>query len=526
MVSRISANSAAQRELLYQSASIGHLIAEAIGRFADREAFRTDGRATTYRELGELVSRICQAFDKLGLEPGDTVTMLAGNAMETYALLAAIYISDLKAVSLQTLGGAEDHRFIIGDADTRLMLLEPEFEERGALLREACPDVRHWFAMGKTSGFDDFWDLMRALSPRKLSPRGTRDSIARLAYTGGTTGRPKGVMISNRVSVTQTTLCLAVTHYEDPPRYLCALPITHGAGSLLTGILTRGGTVIVQRKFEARKFIDALIEERCNATWMVPTAIYAVLDHPRAREVDWSGLKTLVYSGAPMAAPRIREALDVFGPCLVQMYGQAEAPGHVLLLTQSEHARASLERLTSAGRPFPGLLVDILDDESNPVPQGEIGEICVRGQLVMEGYWKQPEQTEAAFAKGWLHTGDLARRDADGFYYIVDRKKDMLITGGFNVYPKEVEDTLARHPAVSQAAVIGLPDSRWGEAATAFIVLRDGQSVEGQTLMDLVRADKGPVNVPKKIHFVPSLPLTSVGKVDKKALRAQQLAQT
>lgn len=505
---------------LYGSPSFGELIAEALDRYPERDAFRADGVATTYRALAQRISRACQMYEAIGLDAGDGLAVLAGNAVDTYALLAAGYISGLRVVTLHTRGGEADHAFILSDSEARVLIVEPDFEERAVSLRRTCPQVEHWLSSGPSRFLEDFWASASRFQPQSLLPRGDDDTIVRLAYTGGTTGRPKGVVITNRTIRTQSLTLLSATCFADPPRYLCALPITHGAGGLITAILIRGGCVVLKKRFEPETFIEAIVGERCNATWMVPTTIYALLDHPRTREVDWSGLRTLVYSGAPMAPARIREALDVFGPCLIQMYGQAEAPAHVLLMTQDEHAHASAEQLAAAGKPFPGVRVALLDDDNQPVAPGEPGEICVRGPLVMAGYWKQPELTEAAFAGGWLHTGDIARQDRDGYYYIVDRKKDMLISGGFNVYPREVEDVLARHASVSQVAVIGTPDSKWGEVVTAYIVLRKDSDADVRELMEMVRAEKGEIHVPRLIHFVDDLPLTSVGKVDKKALRA------
>jgi fatty-acyl-CoA synthase len=520
---------------LRAGATFGAMIAAAVARHPTREAFVSAGVSTSYRRLGERISQACQALAQCGLRRGDAVALLAGNAMQTYALLAAVYVSGLRAVTLQTRGGQGDHIYIVNDARARAVIADPEFEERVHALRQACPAVTCWLFTGEApaghagSGRapvpEDFWAIAQRFAPAALQPVGDADDVVRLAYTGGTTGRPKGVMLTNRGMAAQTLTLLAGTHFADPPRYLCALPMTHGAGGLITGMLVRGGCVVVQPQFHAERFIETFVAERCNATWLVPTALYALLDHPRCRETDWRGLTTLVYSGAPTAPARIREALDVLGPCLVQMYGQTEAPAHVLLLTQQEHAEADPTRLASAGKPFPGVSVALLDDDHLPVRDGEVGEICVRGPLVMAGYWQQPDMTAAALAGGWLHTGDLARLDDDGFFHIVDRKKDMLISGGFNVYPKEIETVLARHPAVSQSAVVGLPDSRWGEIVAAFVMLRDGGNVDAQTLMDLVRVEKGAVCVPRHLEFVDTLPLTSVGKVDKRALRERAGAQ-
>jgi fatty-acyl-CoA synthase len=246
-----------------------------------------------------------------------------------------------------------------------------------------------------------------------------------------------------------------------------------------------------------------------------------LLDHPRTRSVDFSRLHSLMYGAAPMTPARIREAIGVFGPVLVQGYGQTEAPNTLLTLTREDHLSQDDRRLASAGRPYPGITLAVLDDDDRPVTQGQVGEICVRGSLVMSGYWKQPEQTAQALRNGWLHTGDMAWQDEEGYFYIVDRKKDMIISGGFNVYPKEIENVLATHAAVASVAVIGVPDPKWGEAVKAVVVLRPGASTTEAELMALAREKKGPVAAPKSVDFVESLPVTALGKPDKKALRAR-----
>jgi fatty-acyl-CoA synthase len=221
-----------------------------------------------------------------------------------------------------------------------------------------------------------------------------------------------------------------------------------------------------------------------------------------------------------MPASRIAEAVARFGPVLNQAYGQTEAPSCITLLRKADHLAQDDHRLTSCGQPYSGISVAILDDHAQPVAVGAIGELCVRGPHVMSGYWNQPEQTAKAFEGGWLHTGDLGYQDADMYFYLVDRKKDMIITGGFNVYPAEVEAALAAHPAVASAAVIGLADDKWGEAVTAFVILRDGATADEAELTGFVRAAKRPINTPKTIRFVDSVPLTALGKPDKKAMRA------
>jgi fatty-acyl-CoA synthase len=253
--------------------------------------------------------------------------------------------------------------------------------------------------------------------------------------------------------------------------------------------------------------------------YAVPTMLYTLIDYVRAHRPDISNLKLIMYGASPAAPARVKEALELFGPILCQNYGQSEAPSSIMVLRQCDHVADDLERLSSCGMPYSGVQVELLDNACNPVPKGETGEICVRGPIVMSGYWKKPELTEEALRGGWLHTGDLARQDAHGYYFIVGRSKDMIISGGFNVYPKEVENVISAHPAVAAAAVIGVPDPKWGEAVKAVIVVRDGATLDAEEIISLVREKKGPVYAPKSVDFVDKIPVTSLGKPDKAALK-------
>jgi len=253
---------------------------------------------------------------------------------------------------------------------------------------------------------------------------------------------------------------------------------------------------------------------------LVPTMIYALLDHPRFDEFDLSSLETVFYGASAIAPARLKEAIERIGPVFQQFYGQAEAPMALTILRKAEHDVTDLRRLASCGRPTPWVNLALLDAAGQPVPDGEPGEICVRGPLVMDGYRDNDALNAETFRDGWLHTGDVAVRDPGGFLRIVDRTKDMIVTGGFNVYPREIEDIVGEHPAVAQVAVIGVPHPKWGEAVKAFVVLRPGMSADPAALTAVVAERKGSFQAPKAVEFVDAIPQTPVGKPDKKALRA------
>ncbi|WP_326533241.1 AMP-binding protein [Pseudorhodoferax sp.] len=513
-------NEAQPGSALFQGATVADQLVAAISRYPERKAFVSDEAVVSYRELGEWISRLAQFFDSLGLKPGDTVAQLGVNRFEVFAVIAAVYLRGLRSVTLHALGSEDDHRYVLDDSGADLVIADAYHGARAGVLRERCTGVRHWISLGALPGFQTLESSIAAFTPQPLASTGQAEDIVRLAYTGGTTGRPKGVMLSNRALVSNALLDLAAKEWPEQVRYLCAAPISHGAGSLVVPCLMQGGSVTLLRAFSVDGFIDTVKRHDCNVTWLVPTMLYGILDSSRHAEVDWSRFHALVYSGAPASPARIRQALATLGPILIQSYGQTEAPNNLLILGRAEHAQLTDAQLASAGRPYPQVRLALLDENNQPVADGQVGEICVRGPLLMSGYLNKPEETASALAGDWLHTGDVAYRDADGLYYIVDRKKDLIISGGFNVYPKEVEDAICAQPGVAAAAVIGVPDPKWGEMVMAYVQPRPGSVLSVDAIAEGVRQAKGAVATPKRVEFLPALPLTALGKVDKKALRA------
>lgn len=338
---------------------------------------------------------------------------------------------------------------------------------------------------------------------------------------------PKGVMNTHRSVQTFCAHFMINFPYEDEhrPVNLAAAPMTHTAGTLSLPCSARGGTVVVITKPDPALMLAMIPKYKVTETFLPPTVIYRLLDVPDlAQKVDFSSLKYFLYGAAPMSVEKLKQAIETFGPVMAGGYGQTEAPASISNLPPSEHLHggqlASDERLSSVGRPNPLIRVEIIDDAGNILAQGETGEICVRGDLVMKGYYKAPEKTAETIIDGWLHTGDIGHLDANGYLHITDRKKDMIISGGFNVYPSEVEQVLWAHPAVQDCAVIGVPDATWGESVKAVVELSSGQSVSAEELISLCKARLGSVKAPKSVDFIDALPRSPVGKVLKKDLRA------
>ena len=509
---------------LYQGCSVGDLVVSAIHRGGGRTAFISDDTRWTYRQLGALVSTVIQALAARGLQRGDAVATLSGNRPEAFLITAAAYVMGLRVTWMNPTSSEDDHAYILEDSGVRTLFVDPaSFSQRARVLAGRVPGVQCLLSFGPNDGFaDDLLAEAARFTPQRLLPQAEADDVCVLVYTGGTTGKPKGVAHTHRVQVTMILQEMADWDWPTEIRFLALTPITHASGAMIMPVLLKSGTYAMTQGFSAEKFVRLVETHRITATFLVPTMIYVLLDHPARHGADLSSLKLVIYGASPMSPTRLIEAMQVFGPVFMQLYAQSEAPNTVTVLHQHEHDPVHHpERLASCGTPCVGNQVQLLDDAGHEVPDGEVGEICVRGPLVMKGYWNNPEETAQALRHGWLHTGDMARRDAHGYLYIVDRSKDMIISGGFNVYPREVEDALSQHPAVAAAAVVGVPDAKWGEAVRALVVLRPGMVVAGDELMALVRVRKGAVYTPKAIDFVESLPTTGLGKLDKKAIRAR-----
>ena len=515
--------SGAAAAVLHEGCTMGDLILRAVRRGGERIAFVLDEQSISYREFGERLSQMVQALEARGLRHGDAIAVLSSNRPEAFLVTSAGYLLGLRATWMHPLASEDDHAYLLEDSGVQHLFVDPAmFAARAKALRARLPGLAHLYGLGQNEFGEDILAALDGYAPAPLSSRARADDICTLIYTGGTTGQPKGVMHTHRVQVTMVVTELADWDWPQEIRFLAMTPITHAAGAMIVAVMSRGGTYVMAKGFDAPRFFDLVERHRITATFLVPTMIYVLLDHPGIAQAELSSLELVIYGASPMSPARMIEAMKRFGPIFMQLYGQSEAPNCITALHRYEHDPARHpERLASCGTPSGSSQLCLLDEEGREVPVGEVGEICVRGPLVMLGYWNKPEETEKALRHGWLHTGDMARRDADGFIYIVDRSKDLIITGGFNVFPREVEDVLTRHPAVAAAAVIGVPDEKWGEAVKAVVVLKAGETVAPEALIALVREHKGPVQAPKSVDFVEALPVTGLGKPDKKALRAK-----
>jgi fatty-acyl-CoA synthase len=522
----------------------GHLMAAALKRHRDTPVMYLGDTTLTGGQVAERISQYIQAFESLGAGTGTPGALLALNRPEVLFILGAGQTQGYRRTSLHPLGSADDHAYVINDAGITTLIIDPYFTERALALLEKCPGLTQVLTIGPVpdelakaaadSGRTTA-DLVATAATFAAQPLVAKllppDHIVSITYTGGTTGKPKGVIGTSQAMNTMTQIQLAEWEWPENPRFLMCTPLSHAGAAFFVPTVIKGGCLIVLSRFDPAEVLETIERERITATMLVPSMLYALMDHPDSHTRDLSSLETVYYGASAINPVRLKEAIDRFGPIFAQYYGQSEAPMAITYLAKADHVVPDgdgvPQRLSSCGRPSVFLRTALLDEDGNPVPPGEPGEICVAGPLLAAGYWNLPDETAATFHDGWMHTGDVAREDEDGFWYIVDRTKDMIVTGGFNVFPREVEDVVAEHPAVAQVGVIGTPDEKWGEAVTAIVVMRDGHVLTDEIIVEIqasVKERKGAVQSPKQVIATDALPLTGLGKPDKKALRAQYWA--
>ena len=487
------------------------LILAALNAHPGRAAFHwSDGsrrQKQTYGQTAEQILRLSSVLSGLGLDHTAGISLLTGPRPEAFTFMAASCHAGIRFSALHPMATRHDDDYVLRDSGCAVLLVDDtdaRFDERAQSAASAVTVV----------------PLTEFVASAQRSQPSTEPAkqATYLFYTGGTTGEPKGVILRDR-SLTANAWASATWPWPPDTRFLISTPMSHAAGLLVAPGLMRDAEFCIQERFEPARVREAIESDGVNATFMVPTMLYALLDHLRAENKDLQGLKWLLYGAAPTIPARIIEARERLGPVLTQHYGQAEAPNALTMLAQDAHLTDDQAILASCGRPMPGVQLALLNEVGDPVPTGSPGELCVRGPLVMDGYWNKPEQTAAALADGWLHTGDLAVRDSSGNISIVDRLKDLIITGGFNVYPREVENALNAHPAVATCAVYGEPDDRWGESVVAAVVLKADHDTSAEELTSHVRSVKGSVWAPKRIDFYERLPVTALGKMDKQHMR-------
>ena len=499
----------------------------------DGVAFAMDDRAWTFAESYSHTCRVANGLLVRGIGKGQHGAVLAGNDPAAWLCVLGFWRAGVAWVPLNPRSSAAESISLIEGFDVDTLFFQKAFAPIVADLRASCPGLKHLVCIdGETDTALSLKELIADASPTIPSFVSAPEDMIAIMPTGGTTGLPKGVMQTNRNLSLSILNGVINSPYApgEPIVNLAAAPMTHSAGFLSISATARGGKVVVLTKPDPISLLDTIERERVTELFLPPTVIYALLETPEIEARDFSSLRYIMYGAAPMSIDKLRRAIEVFGPVMHQGYGQTEAPGSIAFLRPGDHfvddKIAPDSRLSACGVPAITNAISIQDDQRKPLPQGESGEICVSGDIVMKGYYKQPDKTAQTIIDGWLHTGDIGHLDAEGYLHITDRKKDMIISGGFNVYPSEVEQVIWSHPAVLDCAVIGVPDDKWGEAVKAVIELKPGASVDPSEIIALCRDRLGSVKAPKSVDFVTTLPRSPVGKVLKKDIRAAYWTQS
>lgn len=490
---------------------------------AEKTAVVCGSRRFTYKQVAERSLRFANALQGLNVQPGQRVAVLSSNSAEHVEVVFAIAAIGAVWVPLNFRLTPPELAYIVDDCEALTVIYSEDLAQSAAGLRDIARHPRQWICIGEakpasTHGYDDL--LEKSAAARVESSIGAADLFS-IMYTSGTTGRPKGVMLPHERFLLGTILSTVGLKVREQDIKLQAIPQFHAGGFIYQlAHIAAGATIVVLPKFETDAALRLIETEGVTAAGFVPSMLLALLEDPKFTKTDFSRVERVMYGGSPIPEDRLARAVETMGAKFLQTYGQTEAGVLATILDDEDHLRGLREDpeiLRSCGRAMVGYDVTILDDSG--LPTDGVGELAVRSGSLMTGYWRRPVETSETLVDGWLRTGDLARKDAEERFYLVDRKRDLIVSGGENVYPIEVEHVLSSHPEVLDVAVIGVPDDKWGEAVKAIVVPRAGSSVDQAALLEFCRGQLGGFKIPKSVDFVDELPRNASGKIQKNLLR-------
>ena len=496
--------------------------------YPENTALVFEGKRLTYRAFNQRINQFANSLTKLGCVRGDRIAIMAENCakyLEAYFAAAKIGMS-VTPINVR-LGDAEILH-IVNDSEASILVVGEGLEERAAGMKDKIKKIKLWISFDhELSGFLDYETLLRDSPDTEpnIAPYDVHeDDLAVLMYTGGTTGLPKGVMMSHRSLAISAIAPSLVWGFTRDDSTCFVLPIFHVSWWPILAILLVGGKVCINRRPALDSILKLIEDEKCTHVNLVPTIYGWMVDHPGVDQYDLSSLKILSYAGSPMPVVVLKKCIRKFGNKFTQGYGATETcGGPISMLDRRDHyLEGDKSRyLSSAGKPASWSYVKIVDENDNALGPNEKGEICVRGRHIMMGYWKNPKLTDEVMKGGWYHTGDMGYLDEDGYIYMTDRKADMIISGGENVYPKEVEEVIYRHPAVKECTVISSPNEKWGEIVQAVVVLKPDAKASEEDIMEHCKKVLAGYKCPKAVAFWNELPKTVVGKIMKKEIKSK-----
>ena len=490
--------------------------------YPDQLAAICEGSSRTYGELLERARRLGGALHRIGACSQDRISMLSMNSIEYFEFYAACQVSGFVAATINFRLSEAEVEFILTDSAPRILIFEAQYAQLVNNLRPRLSTVLAYVCIGATLDWaHSYEELLASSDAESTSYRPGPDDYSSLVYTSGTTGRPKGVIKTQQGELTRAQL-FAMLDIRAGGRMLLMMPMFHvGSGSMYMAQQWSAGTVYLHRRFDPPDILKTIEAERITITHMAPTMLQAVLDVPDIRQYDLSSLETLCYTAAPISVALLKRGLELLGPIFVNSWGMTETNGTVMFKHQHRPDGSSkdLKRLASVGQALPGVRLRIVDDDDRELPANSPGELIAQSPTQFACYWNNSAATLEAMRNGWMHTGDIACMDEEGFVFLLDRKSDMIISGGENIYCQEVEQALSQHPAIEDVAVIGVPDDYWGEAVKAIAVCKSGEVVLEGALIAFCGGLIASYKKPKNIVFVDGLPRVASGKVDKVALR-------
>lgn len=510
--------------------NISKFLTKSARSFPETLAIAHGSKKLSYAQFNSRVNRLANSLTRLGIRQGDNIAVLQYNYPEMLETLFACFKMGCGAVPINFRLHPKEYAFIINHSEAKAVILSSEFNAGIVEVRETIPNARHLITLSGAEGeLLDYESVLSGASDFFSDADVAPDDLAWLFYTSGTTGLPKGAMLTHR-----NLLAMSMNFYADIcPGFgpkdvaLHAAPLSHGSGlyALPNVGKARPNVILESKTFDPDLVFKTIQEYRVTNMFAAPTMVKLMVESPAADQYDHTSLKCINYGGAPTLVEDLKAAIAKLGPCLVQIFGQAESPMTISYLPLHEHVlegtQDQMRRLASAGIPRTDVELKIFDSDDNELPQGEMGEIVTRSDLVMKGYWRNPEATSQTLTNGWLHTGDMGYLDERGYLFIMDRSKDMIISGGENVYPREIEEVLIRHPAVREVAVIGVPDEKWGEAIKAVVSLNPGKTATEAELISFCKDNMASYKKPKSVEFVEALPKSNYGKILKRELRAK-----
>lgn len=504
--------------------TLSHIVARALRRHGDRIAIVDGDRTVSFAELERDSLALAGALEALGCRAGDRIALLLHNRAAFIEVECAVLRAGLVKVPINNRLTAAEVASVLLDCGARVLFAETDLAAPVLQRLHELPALRTVVTIDPHPGATEYASLLGCEAPSMLGREIASSDLCMIRYSGGTTGRPKGIMHTQGSLAAIALSVIREYGLTRDDRFLQVGHLSHGQNFVWPGLLASGARLAMMRRFDADGVLAAIERERITRLHLVPTMVAAVLDSPLMGQVDVSSLRNFVYASAPMPIERVRRLRQAFDCRISQTYTLSESAVISTTLTPEDHDPAlptfRAERLASCGREALDVQLRIVDERFADLPDGEIGEIALLSPGNMSGYWNQPELTARVLRDGWVLSGDLAYRDADGYVYLVDRKDDKIITGALNVYPKEVEDVLYAHPAVREVAVAGIPDERWGEAITAFVSLRPGCALSEAELLEHCRGRLADYKRPRRVIFLEDLPKTSVGKLSRRLVSA------